>query len=133
MLRAHFSYESFVQSFLHLHFRFKLFWRKCAHKMLVKLTKGDAKKNCKISNMTHKLTQSVSNSVNINLLQPCVTSCWTRPAARSTRSSCSAKPATDDDMDQRELDLVRELEPSPWTPESNLEIPSINRKFILIA
>ncbi len=43
ILRAAFSYESFVRSFLYLHFRFELFlaqvyWGKCAHKLLVKLT-----------------------------------------------------------------------------------------------
>jgi hypothetical protein len=45
ILRALFWYKSFAQSFfvLTLHFRFELllakeYWRKCAHKMLVKLT-----------------------------------------------------------------------------------------------
>ncbi len=43
-LRAAFLYETFVL-FCGLHLRFDLFlaqeyWRKCAHKMLVKLTKG---------------------------------------------------------------------------------------------
>ncbi len=40
-----FLYKSYSQSFLYLHIRFELFlaqeyWRKCAHKMLVKLTRG---------------------------------------------------------------------------------------------
>jgi hypothetical protein len=42
-LRAAFLYESFHRSFfvLKVHFRLELFWRKCARKMLVKLTTGE--------------------------------------------------------------------------------------------
>ncbi len=41
---AAFSYKSFAWSFWCLQFRFVFFWRKCAHKMLVKLTIGRSKK-----------------------------------------------------------------------------------------
>jgi hypothetical protein len=48
-----FSYKSFACSFLYLHFMFGFLWRKCAHKMLVKLTPGTFSIRPYISTASH--------------------------------------------------------------------------------